>query len=218
MNSKIILTSCGIINNNLKEEFYKLLTKDIQDIKVLYITTAIDGEFGTDTEWIKAEFQTILDLGIKEENIKEYKMDYDLDLSHYDIIYMMGGNTFYLMKKINDTQFGLKIKKAINNGIIYIGSSAGSIIIGNTLELALPYDKNEVNLQDFTGLKLIDGIIVPHANRKKEFIDEKRKLYKEKVYGISDEHGIVITENKLKEIGCIILVGVVKYLNFLMIK
>jgi len=200
MNSKIILTSCGIINNNLKEEFYKLLTKDIQDIKVLYITTAIDGEFGTDTEWIKAEFQTILDLGIKEENIKEYKMDYDLDLSHYDIIYMMGGNTFYLMKKINDTQFGLKIKKAINNGIIYIGSSAGSIIIGNTLELALPYDKNEVNLQDFTGLKLIDGIIVPHANRKKEFIDEKRKLYKEKVYGISDEHGIVITENKLKEI------------------
>ncbi len=200
MNKKIVLTSCGIINEDVKKEFYKLLNKEIENIKVLYITTAIDGEDDSDTSWIEEEFQTILNLGIKKENIKEYKMDYDINLSLFDMIYMMGGNTFYLLKKIRDTKFDIKLKEAINNGLIYVGSSAGSIVLGNTIELALAYDKNDVNLTDFTGLKLIDGIIVPHANRKQEFIKEKKKQYKEKIYAVHDEHGVIVNNNELKEI------------------
>ena len=201
MNKKIVLTSCGIIERNLKQEFYKLLNKEIENIKVLYITTAIDGEDDSDTSWIDEEFKTILDLGIKKENIKEYKMDHEIDLSLYDMIYMMGGNTFYLLKKIRDTKFDIKLNEAINNGIVYVGSSAGSIILGNTIELALPYDKNEVNLADFKGLKLIDGIIVPHANRKQEFIAEKREKYKDKIYAINDEHGVIYNNNnEIKEL------------------
>ena len=200
MNKKIVLTSCGIINQDLKKEFYKLLNKEIEKVKVLYITTAIDGEDGSDTSWIEEEFQTILDLGIIKENVKEYKMDYDIDLSLYDMIYMMGGNTFYLLKKIRDTKFDIKLKEAINNGIVYVGSSAGSIILGNTIELALAYDKNDVNLTDFIGLKLIDGIIVPHANRKQGFIKEKKEQYKDKIYAVYDEHGIIINNDNIKEI------------------
>ena len=200
MSEKIVLTSCGIINQDLKKEFYKLLNKEIEKVKVLYITTAIDGEDGSDTSWIEEEFQTILDLGIIKENVKEYKMDYDIDLSLYDMIYMMGGNTFYLLKKIRDTKFDIKLKEAINNSIVYVGSSAGSIILGNTVELALAYDKNEVNLTDFKGLKLIDGIIVPHANRKQEFIAEKREQYKDKIYAINDEHGVIYNNNEIKEL------------------
>lgn len=199
MDKRIILTSCGIIDKKLKQEFYKLLNKPITEIKVLYITTAIDGEKDTDTSWIDEEFKTILDLGIKKENIKEYKMDYEIDLSLYDMIYMIGGNTFYLLKKIMETKFDMKLKEAINNGIIYVGSSAGSIILGNTIELALPYDKNEVNLTDFTGLKIVDGIIVPHANRKQDFIAQKREQYKDKIYAISDEHGIIY-DSEIKEL------------------
>lgn len=200
MNKKIVLTSCGIINENLKGEFYKLLNKEIEKTKVLYITTAIDGEDDSNTSWIDKEFKTILDLGIKKENIKEYKMDYEIDLSLYDMIYMMGGNTFYLLKKIRDTKFDIKLKEAINNSIVYVGSSAGSIILGNTIELALAYDKNHVNLVDFTGLKLIDGIIFPHANRKQEFIAEKREQYKDKIYAINDEHGVIYNNNEIKEL------------------
>ena len=200
MNKKIVLTSCGIINEALKHEFYKLLNKDIEKVKVLYITTAIDGEDDSDTSWIHEEFQTILDLGIKEENVKEYKMDYDIDLSLYDMIYMMGGNTFYLLKKIRDTKFDIKLKEVINNGLIYVGSSAGSIILGNTIELALAYDKNDVKITDFTGLRLVDGIIVPHANRKQEFIKEKKEQYEDKIYAIYDEHGIIVNNYDIKEI------------------
>ena len=124
MNKKIVLTSCGIINQDLKKEFYKLLNKEIEKVKVLYITTAIDGEDGSDTSWIEEEFQTILDLGIIKENVKEYKMDYDIDLSLYDMIYMMGGNTFYLLKKIRDTKFDIKLSKFV---IISFGMSNNRI-------------------------------------------------------------------------------------------
>ena len=198
MNKKIVLSSCGIINENLKGEFYKLLNKEIEKTKVLYITTAIDGEDDSDTSWIAEEFKTILDLGIKKENIKEYKMDYEIDLSLYDMIYMMGGNTFYLLKKIRDTKFDIKLKEAINNSIVYVGSSAGSIILGNTIELALAYDKNHVNLVNFTGLKLIDGIIVPHANRKQEFIAEKLNIPVSKVYGVVTFYSFFTMEKKGK--------------------
>lgn len=184
----------------MKEEFYKLLDKEIDTIKVLYITTAIDGEDDSDISWIDEEFKTILDLGIKKENIKEYKMDYEIDLSLYDMIYMIGWNTFYLLKKIRDTKFDIKLKEAINNSIVYVGSSAGSIILGNTIELALAYDKNDVNLVDFTGFKLIDSIIVPHANRKQEFIAEKREKYKDKIYAINDEYGVIYNNNEIKEL------------------
>ena len=40
----IFITSCGIRKNELKNEFYKSINKNVKDLKVLYITTASDGE------------------------------------------------------------------------------------------------------------------------------------------------------------------------------
>ena len=176
--SKIVLTSCGIIDSELKDQFYRLLDKDISQIKLLYITIAVDGEKDTDRKWLEEEYATILNLGIKKENIIEYHYEENVDFSSYDIIYMIGGNTFYLLKELKEKNLVKKIIQAINNGVIYIGSSAGSIILGKTIETALPYDENWVGIEDFTGLNIVDGIIIPHANRKQEFIAEaKEKSY-----------------------------------------
>lgn len=189
---KIVLTSCGIIDNELKLKFYNLLNKDISEIKLLYITIAIDGEKNTDRTWLEEEYATILDLGIKEENIKEYKYEENTDFEDYDAIYMIGGNTFYLLKELREKKLDEKIIHAINNGVIYIGSSAGSIILGKTIETALPYDENWVNLEDFEGLNRVDAIIIPHANRKQEFIKEAKERYKDKIIELYDDYGVVI--------------------------
>lgn len=189
---KIVLTSCGIIDNELKSKFYNLLNKDISEIKLLYITIAVDGEKNTDRTWLEEEYATILDLGIKEENIKEYKYEKNTDFEDYDAIYMIGGNTFYLLKELREKKLDEKIIHAINNGVIYIGSSAGSIILGKTIETALPYDENWVNLEDFEGLNMVDAIIIPHANRKQEFIKEAKERYKDKIIELYDDYGVVI--------------------------
>ena len=62
----IVITSCGIIKKDFKDKFYKIINKDeLSKKKVLYITTAADGEDG-DKSWMENEYNTILDLGVKK--------------------------------------------------------------------------------------------------------------------------------------------------------
>ena len=184
----IILTSCGIINEDFKSEFYKIISKnELKNKKVLYITTASDGD--DDKTWMEEEYKTILDLGIDENNILEYKIGNEININDFDIIYMMGGNTFYLLDVIRKTNFDKQIIDFINKGKIYIGSSAGSEILGSSIEPALNYDLNNVNMKDFTGLKIIDKLIIPHSNRKEEFIE---KLKDKNIITLYDGDGIII--------------------------
>lgn len=190
----IFLTSCGIINADIKNKFNKKIeNRSVDKLKVLYITTASDGEEDEDKSWMDNEYKTILELGIKKENIIEYKIGKsNNNIEDFDIMYMMGGNTFYLLDMIRKNNFDVEIKKYINNGKIYIGSSAGSEILGNSISPALGFDNNNVKMTDFTGLKIIDGLIIPHCNRKEEYINNLKNKTQEKLYLLYDGEGIVI--------------------------
>ena len=191
--NNIVLTSCGIRNKSFKDRLYGIVSKEeLKSKKVLYITTASDGEEDDDKSWMDEEYKTILDLGINESNIIEHKIGNDINIDDFDIIYMMGGNTFYLLDVIRKTGFDKIIVDFINKGKIYIGSSAGSEILGNSIDVALGYDDNNVNMVDFTGLKIVDALIVPHSNRKEEFISELKNKTKENVITLYDGDGIII--------------------------
>ncbi len=191
--NNIVLTSCGIRNKSFKDRLYGIISKEeLNNKKVLYITTASDGEEDDDKSWMNEEYKTILDLGINEPNITEYKIGNEINICDFDIIYMMGGNTFYLLDVIRKTGFDKIIVDFINKGKIYIGSSAGSEILGNSIDVALGYDDNNVNMIDFTGLKIVDALIVPHSNRKEEFISELKNKTKENVITLYDGDGIII--------------------------
>ena len=191
--NNIVLTSCGIRKEGFKNRFYEIVSKEeLNNKKVLYITTASDGEDDDDKSWMDEEYKTILDLGINESNIIEYKIGNDININDFDIIYMMGGNTFYLLNIIRNTGFDKIIKDFINNGKIYIGSSAGSEILGNSVDIALGYDENKVNMKDFTGLKIVDALIVPHSNRKEEFLKDLKNKTHENVIALYDGDGIIL--------------------------
>ena len=182
----VILTSCGIINDEQRNKFYKVISEEeLASKKVLYVTTAVDGEESDDKHWMNLEYLTILALGIKEENITEYKIGEEIDYREFDIMYMMGGNTFYLLDMIRKHNFD-KVIEDFAKEKIYIGSSAGSIILGNSIEVASSFDLNNVNMEDFTGLKLINGLIIPHAGRKEEFITNLRNNTNEELIIIYD--------------------------------
>ena len=171
--NNIVLTSCGIRNEDFKNRFYEIVSKDeLKNKKVLYITTAIDGEKDDDKSWV----------------CEEYKIGNNIIINDFDIIYMMGGNTIYLLDMVKKYNFGEVIKGFINKGKIYIGSSAGSQILGSTIELNKIYEDNFVNMTDFTGLGIIDKEIVPHTNRKEELI---KNVNKDNLILLYDGDGII---------------------------
>ena len=188
--NNIVLTSCGFRNEEFKNKFYKIISKDeLKNKKVLYITTAVDGEKDDNKDWVAKEYKTILDLGIDESNIVEYKIGNDINIDDFDIIYMMGGNTIYLLDMVRRYNFGEVIKDFIDKGKIYIGSSAGSQILGTTIDLNAIYEDNFVNMTDFTALGIVDGEVVPHANKKEELIKNSKK---EDLILLYDGDGIII--------------------------
>ena len=165
---KIVLTSCGIINEDVRGKFFALFDKTPGELRILYVTTAVDGEDG-DKSWVDEEFATILDLGIREENITEYKIgESDVNLEEFDAIYMMGGNSFYLAKKMFEYGFETPLRKALEAGVVYIGSSAGSIVAGVSLAPAAVYGDEPVDDKDYPCLNLVDAAIFPHAEKRTE--------------------------------------------------
>ena len=71
--------------------------------------------------------------------------------------------------------FGEVIKDFIDKGKIYIGSSAGSQILGTTIDLNAIYEDNFVNMTDFTALGIVNGEVVPHANKKDDLIKNSNR-------------------------------------------
>ena len=83
-------------------------------------------------------------------------------ISQCDIIYVSGGNTFYLLNELRKSCAAQAIKNAVKAGKIYIGESAGAIVAAPDTRYATLMDENSAKTSDFTGLNLVDFYIVPH--------------------------------------------------------
>lgn len=85
-------------------------------------------------------------------------------LENNDYIYVAGGNTFFLLQEMNRSGAGELIKKQINAGKLYIGESAGAILVAPNIEYARDTDNSLVapNLRAFDALDVIDFYPVPH--------------------------------------------------------
>lgn len=98
-------------------------------------------------------------------------------ISQCDIIYVSGGNTFYLLSELRKSHAAQAIKDAVQAGKIYIGESAGAVVAAPDTRYATLMDENSVNVSDFTGLNLVDFFIVPHFGCE-PFIEATRKTMK----------------------------------------
>ena len=85
-------------------------------------------------------------------------------LNRNDYIFISGGNTFYLLQELRRKGADTLITEQIRAGKLYIGTSAGSIILCPDIEFVKEMDYNHTapELQSFTGLNIVDFYILPH--------------------------------------------------------
>ncbi len=162
---KIILSSTGFASPVSAEKIEKELGRELSELKVLFIPSAIvlptrRGKF----------FSMMKKAGFLRENI--YVFDHnapneyeELDI---DMIYVCGGNTFLLADRIKKSGFGKAIAKYIENGVVYVGASAGVHLVGKNIEHLLPFDENITGTDDFSSLGIVDGIYYCHYGKERE--------------------------------------------------
>lgn len=168
----LFLTSSGL-SNDMKKKFFDIIGKSPEDVKVLYIPTA-----GIETDGAREGFAVcfheLSSMGIRYENILVYNLELIIskgyqrtyssfvtapymitrlltieELHSFDAVVVSGGDAAVLCREMVRTGFDGAIEKAINDGLVYVGISAGSMYAAG-------------NFDD--GLHIISNHIIPHWN------------------------------------------------------
>ncbi|MCX6785187.1 MAG: Type 1 glutamine amidotransferase-like domain-containing protein, partial [Candidatus Komeilibacteria bacterium] len=185
-------------NKEISDTFLKLINKPVDQIHVIFIPTASRTEH--ELKYVEESRQELIDLGIN--NIVTLNLERKVttdDLKNVDVIYVCGGNTFYLLKKMRESDFDQLLPSF--NGL-YLGVSAGSIVVGPNIEVSGPWDENDVNLSDTTGMNIVNFAVIPHYQTKEHAIVEnlKNKASYE-IVPLTDNQAILINGNDKIVIG-----------------
>ena len=173
-------------------------------LKVAFIPTAANPY--SKKPWIIEDREKLVEMGFSV-------YDFDLEdkneietrdfLQDMDVIFVAGGNTFYLLEWAQKSGFDTVISELVKKGKPYIGSSAGAVIAGPDIESVAEFDDpKEARLTATEGFGFVDFVILPHYKK------EKNNLQYEKVMGefgsrysfmpISDNQAIFVMNGKVE--------------------
>jgi dipeptidase E len=125
----------------------------IQVKDILFIPYARPSGISYD-DYTQKVAEALSPLGIKVSGIHEFE-DPEIAVRNASAIFTGGGNTFLLLKTLQEKGLLSVLKEAIHAGIPYVGTSAGSNIIGltigttNDMPIVLPVDFNALQLLPF---------------------------------------------------------------------
>lgn len=161
-----------------------------KQLQVAFITTAAE-VYNSTPSWLVADRLALVEAGFA---VTDYTLTgkthvkLQKELSQFQLLFVTGGNTFYLLEKANQSGFSELLRNDFFAGQIYVGSSAGSVVLGQDLEpIVFLDDPEQANLTSFTGISLLDFLVLPHFDHeyfKSKYIDvlalvaKKRSPYK----------------------------------------
>lgn len=189
-------------NKKLEQTFLDLINKPPEENKLIILSTDTTSPFHVNqhkllTDWYKEK-------GLKEENIRIINLIHDEtpSLQDLDVLHVWGGNEFEYLKHIREKGLEQEVRDFINRNCVYIGLSAGSIIMSKTLDENLSEDKNEVGLKDLNGFGFIDFNLLVHWDTFMEGLHAKQLMYSwetgRKVVCLTDEQAVLVTEEGFK--------------------
>lgn len=201
---KLFLTS-KTISPTQAQPFKDLVGK--QEITIALIENAADVEHEKD--WLYDNRRAFAAQGFQIDlvDLNEYRQkrkELQARLARADVIWLGGGNTYYLRWILRHTGADTVITDLVHRGKIYGGASAGAIVAGPTLrsfEAADdPADAPEVIME---GLNLTETVTLPHwGNAKYGSVMQtaEKNLHDAgyKTVRITDDEALVIDGDRLQ--------------------
>ena len=150
-------------------DLVKKVEPDLAGKVVTYLPTAgiaeeIEG-------MVEEETETLSRLGLKVDVLEISTASHQKrkeSLINNDLIFVGGGNTFFLLQELRRTGADQILTDQVNNGKLYIGESAGAIVACPDIGYSAEIDSVEKapDLKDYTGLNLVDFYLVPHIDNE----------------------------------------------------
>ncbi|MBP8591405.1 Type 1 glutamine amidotransferase-like domain-containing protein [Candidatus Shapirobacteria bacterium] len=205
MDRKLFLTSTGL-NPKTLPYFIKLLAKNPLGLKATIIPTA--GYPKINPLHLKEAKESLEKLDVQTEIVdlkRENPQTIKDKLKKTDIINIGGGNTFFLLYWVRKCGLDKYLEELLDQGKIYLGISAGSILAGPSIAIAgwkSDWDKNVSRLRNLGGLKLVPFAISPHyTNADKPLLEKKSKTVGYPIVAINDFQAVKIINNKWEIVG-----------------
>lgn len=207
---KLILCSEGFHTQNTVQACVDLVGKPQNQITFAIINEAYAAEHG-DKRWVldnlndvaknfPAEIDMVNLLALPFSEVEER-------ISQKDAIFVVGGHTDYLMSVFAKIGFDKLLPKLLKTKV-YVGSSAGSMVMGKRLSSeAYKTMYNEVvGFGTIKYLEFVDFSIVPHMDSKdfpgrKDKLIEAAKRHDGKIYGLNDDSAVVVSGDSITTIG-----------------
>lgn len=176
--------------------------------KVVFINTASKHE--KVNFYVKADKNALLKLGFIVEELDvsvEEAVSIQEKIETCDCVFVEGGNTFYLLQELKRSGADKMILDHIQNNKMYIGVSAGSIVISRSIEYVKHMDDPTCALElngEYSSLGAINFCIVPHFSNP-PFKNAADRIIKEYIncltlYPISNNQAVVVDGDKIEVI------------------
>lgn len=200
---KLFLTSTGFTNKKIAHTFLQCLNLPIAENRILIVAYAKNAKEEFYVEESKKEIQG---LGFVDIIVLNMNSTFDIrTIGDFDVIYVCGGNTFSILDKMRQMGIDRIIIDQVKRGAIYVGVSAGSIMVGPSIEIAgwgTEGDDNEIGLQDLVGFCLVNLAIFPHYHQalSSEVVDFKKRV-EYPVIALTNDQAVYVNSGTIEIIG-----------------
>ncbi len=143
----------------------RFLDEPLEGKKAAFIPTASIPEKGA--FYVEEDMKALERLGLAVETLEissASSSSISKTLEGSSMIFVSGGNSFFLLQEMRRTRAGDAILELIKDGTPYVGSSAGSILLAPDIKYVERMDspKKAPELKDSAGLGAIDFYPLPH--------------------------------------------------------
>ena len=196
MNILVYADFCKLLSTT-KDIVIDSLPKDVSKCRVLFIPLATDNK-----TYITRCYNCFKNLGFRVDNIESISPM--ISNENFDVVFVCGGNNAVLKEKLIKWNWWNKLKNLIINNALYIGDSAGGVILGKGFDFSLDYEPYNGPLNDFSGYDIIDKYIIMHYSTFKLSGDGKLndateyfKSHHDKVIELGKENCLTVGNNEL---------------------